>query len=270
MTAQPITMQRARGVARLGFAMKNGESRLHDLHQAGCLKLMLPQTHIPTPQAVMINTAGGLTGGDRLNLDVDVGPGAALQLATQPAERIYRSTGDAARVDLRFRVGNGARFDWLAQETILFNHGHVRRSITAKLDTNASLLVVEPIVLGRQAMGEAVQNGLLHDQWRIWQNGRLIFVDATKLSNFTDLQADAAMGDATALATILLVTPDTAAKRAQILPVLEWDTVTAGASAWDDMLIIRALSHNAQQLRDMIKHTIVTLRGDPLPRVWTM
>ncbi|MEM7240844.1 MAG: urease accessory protein UreD, partial [Pseudomonadota bacterium] len=174
-----ISLQRARGRGRLHFGCKEDRTVLRDLHQSGCLKLMLPRNHHPVPDAVMINTAGGLTGGDRLDLDIGLDAGAKLRVATQTAERIYKSTGDTAHVKLRFDLDAQAALDWLAQETILFDGGRVDRSIEVDMDASASLLLVEPIVLGRLAMGETVHSGLLHDHWRVKRAGKLCFADET-------------------------------------------------------------------------------------------
>lgn len=266
----PVLMQRARGSASIAFGVKNGQSRLSDLHQAGCLKLMIPRTHSALPDAVLINTAGGLTGGDQLRTEVSVARDASVRLSTQTAERIYKSRGENAEVSLDFQLGNNARFDWLAQETILFDEGRMKRSINVDLESDASMLIVEPIVLGRQAMGETVESGLIFDTWRVKRDKKLIFAEATKISDMSALRASAALGDARAMATVLLIDPNAEAKRGAILPTKLVDGVHAGATAWNGMLLIRALSEDPLKLRNTLKDIMKTLRGKELPRVWTM
>ena len=263
-------MQRANGYVRLAFQSKAGQSRLADLHQAGCLKAMVHQNQSNLPDAVLINTAGGLTGGDKLQAEVSVDSDASLRLSTQTAERIYQSTGDTARVQLDFKLGPSARFDWLAQETILFDAGRVQRQITVDMDDDASLLMVEPIILGRSAMGECVTTGVLHDQWRIRRAGKLIFADATRLSDFAALPAKAALGQSKALATILLVDQLAEAKKAAVLSKVDGRAVVVGASAWNGSLLFRLCAECPLKLRNTLKEIIFELRGDKLPRVWTM
>lgn len=267
---QHTKMQRAHGVARLGFVRSGDQHQLSDLYQAGCLKLMLPRNHAPVPDAVMINTAGGLTGGDQLKLDVTVGDGAALRLATQTAERIYQSTSDAARVSLSFDLGMGAQFDWLAQETILFNRGRVKRSINADIASGASLLIVEPIVLGRSAMGETVQSGLLHDHWRIKREGDLVFADATKLMEFGTLNNIASLGTAQCMATILWVDPMAEAACDTLRDLCDQFDWIAGVSAWNGLLTIRAVADDPRQIRGALQTIMKTIRGRDIPRVWTI
>ena len=168
-------LQRAEGRARIAFRRKDGRTRLERLFQEGCAKLRLPTPlGDAPPEAVVINTAGGLTGGDRFAVEVELGEGAAATVTTQACERIYRSTGEPAEVTSRLRVAAGGRLAWLPQETILFDGGRLSRGLEVDLAGDAELLCVESILLGRAAMGERVIQGLLHDRWRIRREGRLI------------------------------------------------------------------------------------------------
>lgn len=265
-----ITLQRARGRAELAFDGANGRTRLRHLHQSGCLKVMLPRTHAEVTDAVLINTAGGLTGGDHLSTHVALRGGAELRLATQTAERIYKSTGGPAEVALRFDLEAGSRFDWLAQETILFQQGRVARRIDVDMDESASLLLVEPIVLGRLKMGERVSDALLHDRWRVRRAGALVFADDTRLYDFEAAARRACLGGATALASVLMVDPMAEDLRERIGDGGPEEGVELGLSAWNGMLLIRLLAQDPLALRRKLCTLIETLRGRDMPRVWTM
>ena len=265
-----ITMQRARGRAELAFDGSEGRTRLRHLHQSGCLKVMLPRNHDPVPDAVLINTAGGLTGGDHLSTEVALSGGAELRMATQTAERIYKSTGAQADVALRFDLDVGSRLDWLAQETILFQQGQVARRIDVDMDASASLLLVEPIVLGRLKMGERVSDAFLHDRWRVRRNGALVFADDTRLQDFEATARSASLGGATAMASVLMVDPMAEDLRERIGDGRPHDGVELGLSAWNGMLLIRLLAQDPLALRRKLCTLIETLRGRDLPRVWTM
>lgn len=267
--SKPV-MQRAKGTLRISFETKNGRSSLMDLHQAGCLKAMIPKNHAPMPDAVMINTAGGLTGGDQLDVSVSVGNGTQLRMATQTAERIYRSTGDHARVKLKFEIGEAARFDWLAQETILFEGGQVNRQINADLAEDASALFVEPVILGRIAMGETLTFGALYDHWRIHRGGKLVYADALRLDNFEALKSPAALGSNLAFATLLFIDPMAEDRRDQLRDLLDLEPIEAGCSAWNGLLLARLMAPDAAQLRKSIIKVTTNLRGRDMPRVWTM
>ena len=177
----PIELQRARGRAEVAVSRRDGGVRLDRLFQQGCAKALLPRPGGPAPEVVLINTAGGVTGGDRIDWRLAAGAGAALVATTQAAERVYRSAGGAARIATRLTLGAGARLDWLPQETILFDGARLDRRLEVEMAADARLLALETLVLGRAAMGETVATGAVSDQWRIRRGGRLVHAEALRL-----------------------------------------------------------------------------------------
>ncbi len=138
------------------------------LREEGSLRLRFPNVAPGGAlEAVIINTAGGMTGGDRFELNIEVGEGARLTVSTAAAEKIYRSLGADTAVNVKLKVGAGATLAWLPQETILFDRMRLRRTIEADLAPDASLIIAEMLVFGRSAMGERVARGHLFDRWRI-------------------------------------------------------------------------------------------------------
>lgn len=165
-------MQRAHGQANVSFCSRDGRTCLDRLFQEGCAKLRFPRPlGDDDPQVIIINTAGGLTGGDRFGTEVTLAAGAAACVSTQACERIYRSTGADAVVANRLRLAAGARLAWLPQETIVFDGGRLSRSLDVDLAGDAELVAVEAVLFGRQAMGETLHSGRLHDRWRIRGDG---------------------------------------------------------------------------------------------------
>lgn len=268
----PPEMQRARGRAEMAVSLRAGRTRLDRLYQQGCAKVFLPDTHGAPPEAVLVNTSGGVAGGDRLDWHLAVGPGASLTATTQAAERIYRSTGAAATITTRLEAGPGARLDWLPQETIVFDAARLARRLEIAIAPGATLTALETLVLGRSAMGERLTTGALSDQWRLHRGGRLVHAEALHASG--DLAA-AAAGPATlaggrALATLLHAAPDAhlrldAARAALGTP----EGVTAAATAKPHLLILRFLSHDATPLRAALIRFLMAFRAKALPRVWS-
>jgi urease accessory protein len=76
-----------------------------------------------------------------------------------------------------------ARLLWLPQETLLFDGARLERRLFVDMAGDAELLLVESLVFGRLAMGEAAIDARLEDSWRIRRAGRLVFADATRLSS---------------------------------------------------------------------------------------
>ena len=262
-------LQRADGAASASFALRQGGTRLARLHQRGSAKIRLPK--VPAgepPNAVVINTAGGLTGGDRMRIGVSVAEGCRAIVTTQAAERVYRSAGGAASVETRIDVGPGARIDWLPQETILFDGSALARRLDVALEPGARLLACESLVFGRAAMGETMRAFSLHERWRIRRGGRLVFADDLRFGNADAglLAEPAVLGGAGAMATILLVDDD--AERF-LDPVREAIGDHGGASAWDGRILARLVAADGMALRAVLLPALAALLdGAALPQAW--
>ncbi len=267
----PVVLQRAFGAARLSFKLVGGRTALDDLYQQGCLKVRLPQTGNAVPEAILINTAGGMTDGDCLSLQIDWQAGTSATLTTQAAERIYRSRHAPARIDTRLVVADGARAFWLPQETILFDGGRLDRRNHVSLSGSASLVACEAVILGRAAMGEAVHTGDLRDNWMIEHEGRRLFIDKLRLKGDLSAQlARRARGDgANAFATIIVAGSDAAERRDALRPLLAGLPVTAACSDLDGVLVARLLAPTGHELRSGLMAVLELLCSGALPRVWT-
>ena len=268
-TLTPPTMQRVRGRAAVSF----GARGLEGLHQSGSAKAMLPRVHGCAPEVVFLNTAGGLTGGDRLDFELSVAAGGRVVGTTQTAERAYAATqaAEAAQVAVTLTAGQGAHLDWLPQETILFENSHVSRRTRADLAHGTRFLFVETLVFGRAAMGEVLGHARLSDRREVRRSRRLeyldpLMVDADILATPTD---PVTLGGARALTTLGLFAQG-AEDAAERLKSLNVDGVRAGVSGWDGKLIIRALAADGMPLRRYISAALTLLRDAPLPRVWQL
>lgn len=204
-------LPRSAGAVRIAFLGVGGRTALADLHQSGSLKARLPKSYAgEPPTAVLINTSGGLTGGDSATTDVRIGDGALACITTQAAERVYRSSGGSATVRNRLTVGAGAGAEWLPQETIMFDGGRLERQTLIDLQPTSRLLALESVVLGRRAMGETVREGLLDDRLDVRLAGLPLLWDSFRLeSDIAGMAARPAILDgAAAWATLLVVDSD--------------------------------------------------------------
>lgn len=243
-------------------------SVLRDLHQAGSAKVVFPRSAGDELQAVTVNTAGGITGGDRFEMSFEAGADSALSITTQAAERAYAAQGaDAGRLDVTMAVACGARLNWVPQETILFDGCHFARKTRVDLAPDAHLLFAEPLVFGRAAMGEILSDITFRDRVEIWRDGKPLFIDAMAISG----DAQAHMGGmiaegAGALASVVYVARDA---QAQLVTVRALLPDTAGASLLgEDVLHIRMLAHDSFVLRQTLVPVLTCLSQKTLPRVW--
>lgn len=265
-------LERARGVARVTIRTDREITRLGNVYQAGAAKVRFPRSATGAPlEAVLINTAGGLTGGDYLSYSITIDAGARGIATTQAAERIYRRSAGVAHIETRLTVAAGASLDWLPQETILFDRSALTRTLQADVDPSASLLAVEAIVLGRTAMGETAKSIGLSDAWRIRRGGELVFADGLRIDgDAVAVMASGATGSgAAALATVVLVAPQAEGKVDAAREALGSTTGEAGVSAWNGMLVARLIAPAGQALRAGVIRLIEALRGRPMPRVWS-
>ena len=266
----PARMQRVRGEGRVGTQLLDGRARLASLYQEGAAKIRLPHTHDPSLQAVLINTAGGLTDGDRLRWTAEAAAGTRLVLTTPACERIYRSLGAPAQVETHLTARAGARLDWLPQETILFEEARLARRLVIDLAPDATLLAVEAVILGRAAMGETARTARLVDDWRVRRDGRLIHAEATRLTaDPMEREALSLLAGNSAFATILYIGAD-AERRLEAVRALP-DQPGLGSSAIGERLVVRALAPSGLALRRAIVPIIALLSGDgSLPRLWNI
>jgi urease accessory protein len=272
-TAPRPTLQRARGLARLSVVAVDGRSRLAGLHQAGSSRIRQPRTTPAAPvEAVLLNTAGGMTGGDRFETEITVGPGASAVITSQAAERIYRSPEGTARVDSRLTVSGDGCLAWMPQETIIFNRSALDRSLNATIDGSATLIALEAVILGRTAMGERLTDIHLADAWRIRRDGRLVFADTTRLEgDSVSVMNGAATGNgAVAFATLVVAAPDAGRHLDPLRAALDGMAGEAGASVFDGLLVARMIAANGQALRAMAVRAMTTIRDAAMPRVWTL
>jgi urease accessory protein len=267
----PPTLARSEGAVRLSLKRRGDLTAIDRLFQSGCLKARFA-TPDPrrTGDAVLINTAGGLTGGDALAIDISWGAASRSTVTSQAAEKIYRSLSGAARIRTTIDVGPDAAGEWLPQETILFDRAALDRDMVVHLAADASFLGLEAVVLGRHAMGETVVTGALRDAWRIWRGGRLIFADAFELRGAiaSALRHPAIGNGAAGFASLLWIGPDPLAMRDRVRAALA-GAEACGVSSWNGLVAVRLAAPDGARLRRRILDALHVLRdGKRPPAVW--
>jgi len=263
---------RFRGIAGGGEARLTGPGLIERAYQSGCLRMRLvcPVRGQPA-EAVLLNTAGGLCDGDRLDQRLVWAAGAAALVTTQAAEKVYRARHQGARIATSIEVGDGATSEWLPQESILFDNARLHRTTDVRLAPGACFVGGEAVVLGRAAMGETMRNGLLEDRWRIWRGGRLIYADAMRLdSPIAERMTRAAVGaGAAAMAVLIHVSARAGALQARARAAAEGARGLAAVSCWGPLLVARLLASDGATLRHDSALLLSALRdGRPVPRIW--
>ena len=267
--AQVPPYVRAVGELRADFQSVGSRTQAMNVFETGGLRLRCPRV-AQGCEGVLINSGGGIAGGDKCSYDFDVGPNAQVTFTTQSAEKIYRAQSNAAEIDVALRIGARANVEWLPQETILFGGARLNRRLDMELDETSSLTMLESVIYGRMAMGEMEVTGAFRDRWRIRRGRRLLFAEDMRLDGDMTAALDRpAVGDgARASATFLHVAPDAEARLEEIRASLADAPCEWGASAWNGMALVRLLSPSPEKMRAAIVSLLQSFRGRDAPRVW--
>ncbi len=271
--AEDVALQRSRGALDLAFANREGRTYAARIFQQGALKVRFPNVgRGEPPEAVIINTAGGLTGGDKLDVRLYVDRNAGVTIASQACERIYRAIDDPARIAVTISLDANAAMDWLPQSTILFDGARLQRETRVSMAADAKLLALESVVFGRAAMGERVDTGSLSDAWFIERAGRLLHVDRFDSGERIGemLGKGTVLNGSTVMATMRYVAPDAQARLDEMRALLAPVSFPAAASAWGGLMMVRMAAPDSYSLNRELMQVLGAFRRRPMPRVWSI
>ena len=269
------------GRAEIGF--KHGDNRTHldHLYHHDPVRVLFPAPAFEDiPQATVITTSGGLTGGDKIAVTATVHERARAMIAAQAAEKIYRSAGRDAQINVALTAAPDTWLEYLPQETILFDGARLDRTTQINAAPDAQVLAGEIIVLGRRGSGETFQHGFLREAWRINLKNRLAWADTLLLNEINDgpLHHPAGFDGAAAIATAVYIGPDASGHLdlARDLIACSGDEVKSSATLVNGLLIVRWLGREALPLRTAFgwfwqnfRHAAAGLPAK-MPRLWDM
>jgi len=260
---------RARGAVKFDVRLVEGVTRRGHLHESGSLRVRFPSPEGEGLSAVFVNTAGGVAGGDRFDIDIAAGAGSRLAVTTAAAEKVYRAQGPAAELNIALNGAADSHLAWLPQETILFDRARVLRNIEIDLADSASLLLCEIVVFGRAEMGERLRQGEFVDRWRIRRGGRLVFAETVRLNgDLGEKLARPAVARAGAAIGTALMVPGDEALVQRIRGLSETFGGEVGVSAWNGFAMARFCAQDAARLRADMMAVLGRASGSALPRLW--
>jgi urease accessory protein len=268
-SAAIFAANRARGAVRFDVAGIDGVTRRRELHEAGSLRVRFPSPEDDGLSAVLVNTAGGIAGGDRFDIDIASRNDARLTVTTAAAEKIYRADGPAAELNVRLKAEGRSHLSWLPQETILFDRARIRRRFEIDLSESASLLLCEIVVFGRIAMGERIQAGEFVDHWRLSRGGRLVFAENIRLDgDIGGKLASPAIAKGGVAIGMALIVPGDEALVERIRAASDAFGGEVGISAWNGFAMARFCAQDAARLRADMMAVLGRASGSALPRLW--
>jgi len=181
--SQPVSSQSWQGKLSLVYERRADKTILSRVELQAPLKAQRPfYPEGGLCHSVMLHTAGGIVGSDRLAVEVELQPQAEALITTAAATKVYRSNGSEAEQVIALKLASGACLEWLPQETILFDGARYRQKLRVDLATGATWLGWDLTRLGRSARGEQFDTGEWHSRIEVWQEGILVWVDPQWIS----------------------------------------------------------------------------------------
>jgi urease accessory protein len=268
-TGEVFAANRAHGQVSLTMAARRGGTVRTRVAEEGSLRARFPGACAGAQEAVLVNTAGGIAGGDRFGVAVTLEERARLVVTTAAAEKIYRTDGPQASIAVTATLAADAELTWLPQETILFDRARLARTVDIAMAPSARLTFAETVIFGRSAMGEVVRDGHFSDRWRVRRDGKLVFADNFRLDGaIADRLSEAAVAAGhVAVGTVLIVPGDDAAVDA-VRAVAGQFRGEAGISAWNGIALARLAAPDGAALRHDLVILLSALGRAPLPRLW--
>jgi urease accessory protein len=270
-------LQRAEGVCRIVIDGLGRSTRIADVYQKSPIRVLFPRIGDDrTKEAALVNTSGGVAGGDRLQFSVTAAGGASIAVTTQAAERIYRALDQFAHINTKLKVSDTAKLAWLPQETIVFNHARLCRLTEVEIAPRSELLALECLVFGREARGEKLSAGAIVDTWRVRKNGRLQWGDTFRLTDevFAHLTRKALLWDSIALATLVYFGPDLKKLMQLIRDQASSFDCHCGATSVAGIVVARFTAGSAFELKAALRNLLQEF-GEELatpfgvPKMWS-
>jgi len=271
-------LQRAEGSGRIVLSYSDKGARIMDVFQRAPIRIMFPRTAGgAVEEAVLINTAGGIAGGDRLETGVTALANSSIAVTSQAAEKVYRALNEPARITTRLKAYEVAKLAWLPQETIVFNWGRLCRETEIELSSTAEVLALEWLVLGRTAHGEDMVGGHITDSWRVKKDDRLIWADSFRITDeiFAHLHREPLLSNCRAVGTLIYSGPDTDTRLEFLRDVVRALECQCAATSVGGLIIVRFAARVLYELRvalhNFLEQFSRELGGGPfrVPKMWS-
>jgi urease accessory protein len=245
-------LERACGVGRITLRGSDRGTEAVDVYQKFPTRIMLPTIgEGAVREAVVVNAAGGIAGGDRLEFEVTALGNALVTVTTQAAEKIYRALDQPARIVTRLKTCDAAKLAWLPQETIIFNSARIHRQTEIDLGAGTELMALEWLVLGRAAHGEEVVRGHIRDRWFVRRNGRLVWADSFLIAEetFAQLRGRALLSDCKAIGTLLYFGPHLDRRLEMLRDLVQSLACHCAATMVSGLIVVRLAAAASSELR---------------------
>lgn len=232
--------------------------------------------------AIIVHPPAGIAGGDHLTFDMQVDADAHALVTTPGAGKWYKTNGKAAFQHIHIRLKDNAIFEWLPQETMLFNGAMAHSETHIELDHAASFIGWDMLVIGRQACAETFNQGQYRNQFKLWREQQLLVADSLNfVGNDRWLSSCLGMNGHAVMGSFWAVPPAKHREIAQleqhIADIRELITrmkINVTLTLLGDVVCARFLGDDARQCHDAFAAIRARLRrewfdlAEEFPRIW--
>jgi len=271
-------LQRAAGAARVVFSGARDSTEVCDVYRKFPMAVLFPNVdNCRHKETVLINTSGGVAGGDEINIEIVARNKASVAMTTQAAEKVYRALDRPARILTRLRAEGGARLAWLPQETIVFNKARIVRQTEVDVRSGAELVALEWLVFGRAESGEEVIAGYILDTWRIRVDGHLVWADGFLSSDrtFPQLRRMALLSNWKAIATMIYFGPSIETRLERVRQIAASLGCACGVTLVGAIIVIRVAAAAGADLKRGLRRFLDQLNRElgtgpfGVPKMWS-
>ena len=239
--------------------------------------------------SVIVHTAGGMVGGDGLDLTLDLAPDAHALVTTAAASKAYKSNGPKVHQTLHMTVEAGGCLEWLPQPLIVFNGAHYQQTLRVDLAPGAMWIGWDIARLGRTVRGERFEDGVWRSRLEVWQDNRPLWIDPqwiqgaiqAGIHDGSDMLTSAhGLNHCPVIGTFALVGVDVSddiialARKTRVPMTPNHSSASIGVSQLQSGLVCRYRGHSTievqrwfMQVWHLVRQTYLA-RPSCIPRVW--
>jgi len=253
-------------------------TRVMDLYQRSPIRVLFPRpSGGRLEEAVLVNTSGGIAGGDHLKTSFTATENASIAVTTQAAEKVYRSISESALILTMLKTCDAATLAWLPQETIVFDHARLSRETHVEVASGTQLLALEWLVLGRAAHGEKLTAATINDRWHIVKDGKLVWADSFRITDdvVRNIGRKALLSDCCAIATLVYFGSEPAVCLELMRQMTSLLGCRSGVTFVGGLVIVRFAARASYDLRTAVRSVLQQFgNGFPgrpfqVPKMWS-
>ena len=170
----------------LQLTYRHNQGKTQAIQHQGTAPLKVQRSFYPEDEAIchntILHTAGGMVGGDRIGIDIDLQPQSRAVITTAAAGKIYGTNGTLASQQIVQNISDNAYLEWVPQETIIFNHAIFHQHLRVNLAPTGSWLGWEINRFGRTARGERFTDGEWRSATEVHRQGKAVWIDRQMLN----------------------------------------------------------------------------------------